>query len=229
MSYQEYTNIDDLHKIQKLSTCILAEFDRVCGLLHIPYVVYGGTAIGAVRHKGFIPWDDDVDVAMLRHDYERFLKEAPEVMQSTFALHNALNTDDFTSTYSYMVLKGTVHIPDFYDCCPYQKPISIDVFPLDKVATEDSARTKQMRKTWFWGRLMFLRATPTPYVPFDGLKKAVVHAMCRVVHYTLKLFRITPDAIYSHWAKAAMRYADDQTDFYADFSDREPMRWGAQE
>lgn len=75
MSYQEYTNIDDLHKIQKLSTCILAEFDRVCGLLHIPYVVYGGTAIGAVRHKGFIPWDDDVDVAMLRHDYERFLKE----------------------------------------------------------------------------------------------------------------------------------------------------------
>ena len=66
-----------LDRIHVLITRILGEFDRVCRQLDIPYVVYGGTAIGAVRHQGFIPWDDDADVCMERSDYERFLAEAP--------------------------------------------------------------------------------------------------------------------------------------------------------
>ena len=71
MAFQEYDNPEELKKVQELSTKLLGEFDRVCRELDIPYVVWAGTALGAVRHHGFIPWDDDVDVAMVRNDYER--------------------------------------------------------------------------------------------------------------------------------------------------------------
>ena len=61
---------------------LLVEFDRVCNILGIPYMLFAGTMLGAVRHKGFIPWDDDLDVVMYRKDYERFLKEADKVINA---------------------------------------------------------------------------------------------------------------------------------------------------
>ena len=74
----------DLRKVQKLLTLILAELDRVCRQIGVSYAIYGGTAIGAIRHGGFIPWDDDIDVMMTRADYERFLAEAPALMDAAF-------------------------------------------------------------------------------------------------------------------------------------------------
>ena len=66
-----------LRRIHALLLKMLKDFDDTCRRLDIPYSVYGGTMIGAIRHQGFIPWDDDVDVLMTRADYERFLAEAP--------------------------------------------------------------------------------------------------------------------------------------------------------
>ena len=76
----------DLRKVQKLLTLILAELDRVCRRIGVSYAIYGGTAIGAIRHAGFIPWDDDIDVMMTRADYERFLAEAPALLDERFRL-----------------------------------------------------------------------------------------------------------------------------------------------
>ena len=70
--YKTYENPDELRKIQILSTLLMDELDRVCTELGISYQAYGGTAIGAVRHKGFIPWDDDADIAMTRSNFEAF-------------------------------------------------------------------------------------------------------------------------------------------------------------
>lgn len=61
-----------LSKIQQAMRLSLVEFDRICTELQLRYVVYGGSAIGAVRHQGLIPWDDDIDICMPRADYDRF-------------------------------------------------------------------------------------------------------------------------------------------------------------
>ena len=67
---------------QEAMKSLLEEFDRVCKALDIPYVLFAGTLLGAVRHRGFIPWDDDLDVLMLREDYDRFMREAPGVLNT---------------------------------------------------------------------------------------------------------------------------------------------------
>ena len=76
----------ETQKIQKLILYIANEVIRICDKNDIPYNITAGTLLGAVRHKGFIPWDDDFDFAMTRNDYERFLK----------ACKKDLNTDIFS-------------------------------------------------------------------------------------------------------------------------------------
>ena len=63
---------------------LLIEFDRVCQKHNIKYILFAGSALGAVRHQGFIPWDDDLDVALLREDYERLMKLDPDEWNKTY-------------------------------------------------------------------------------------------------------------------------------------------------
>ena len=73
-----------LQEIQQVTLGILLEFDKLCRQYHLRYSLAYGTLIGAVRHKGFIPWDDDIDVVMPRGDYEKLLKISLIFLQKVF-------------------------------------------------------------------------------------------------------------------------------------------------
>ena len=77
-------NQDMLRRLQLTELEILKDIDRVCRAHGIAYWLDSGTALGAMRHGGFIPWDDDIDVGMPRGDYERFLEVAPEALGACY-------------------------------------------------------------------------------------------------------------------------------------------------
>ena len=225
MAFKDFEDKELLRRVQLLLTMILGEFDRVCAQLEIPYVVYGGTAIGAVRHRGFIPWDDDADVCMLRGDYERFLREAPTLLGEQSALENSRTHADYPNMFTNMVLKGTLFIPEFIKKSPHRMPLGLDIFPLDNLPDDPEAFRKQARSTWFWGRLLYLQGTPKPYLEVEGPARGLILSATFCIYWALRIARVKPRFIQRQWEKAARRYEHQKTVRVADFGDRSPSSW----
>lgn len=215
-----------LRRVQLLTTRILEEFDRLCRELDIPYSVYGGTAIGAIRHKGFVPWDDDADVLMRRPDYERFLRQAPALMDDRFRLDSTRTDPQFPFMFAKLVLKDTLFIPEFAKDAEYRMPIFIDILPLDFIPDDQRIFASMSRKSWFWGRLLFLYGAPKPYIlGMSGARLTVIHALTTIIHHGVHLCRMSPRKIQSHWDAAVRRYEHNPTDRLADFTMRDPHKW----
>lgn len=121
-----------LQEHQQALKCLLTEFDRVCRKLDIPYFLFAGTLLGAVRHKGFIPWDDDLDVLMKRRDYERFLKQAPELLdRERFYLQGEFS-QHWPMFFSKLRLNGTTCLETYHPKDPMlHRGVYMDLFPCD--------------------------------------------------------------------------------------------------
>ena len=107
--------------------------DRICKKHNIPYFLYGGTLLGAVRHNGFIPWDDDLDVGLMRKDYQRLMKVLPDELPSHIILQT--NQTDKNYFYFFAKLRDTRSFLDegAYDRAFNYRGIFIDIFPFDKL------------------------------------------------------------------------------------------------
>lgn len=96
--------------MQLLELDMLEELDRVCRKYDIKYCITYGTLLGAVRHKGFIPWDDDSDIAMLREEYEKFRKVAHEMDPSICYFQDHFNDPEYLWQYGKLRRTGTTFV-----------------------------------------------------------------------------------------------------------------------
>ena len=111
---------------------VLCELDRICDKLNIPYFLFAGSLLGAVRHQGFIPWDDDLDIIMMRQDYERFLNEAPQILDCENFYVQAEFSDHWPMFFSKLRLNGTTCLEKYYPKDPLvHQGVYIDIFPCD--------------------------------------------------------------------------------------------------
>ena len=123
---------------------LLGEFDRVCKMLDIPYVLFAGTLLGAQRHGGFVPWDDDLDVLMLRRDYDRFLREAEAVLDGEVFFLQKEFSPHWPMFFSKLRLNNTACIEKFHPRDPrIHQGIYIDIFPCDDAAASELGRRIQ--------------------------------------------------------------------------------------
>ncbi|MBR5523220.1 MAG: LicD family protein [Akkermansia sp.] len=123
----------DIQSLHTAEISILEELDKVCKTLGIRYFACYGTALGAVRHKGFIPWDDDIDVGMLREDYERFRKEAPALLPPHLFYQNYDTENDYFLSHAKLRDSRTTFIEDSWKDYQWNHGVFIDIFPFDYV------------------------------------------------------------------------------------------------
>ena len=99
---------ETLIKLHKSELKILDEIDRICKKNNIKYFFMGGSLLGAVRHQGFIPWDDDIDLAMPRKDYDLFVSIAPSQLSKDFLLDDISTNPNYCLVFSKVRLKNSV-------------------------------------------------------------------------------------------------------------------------
>jgi lipopolysaccharide cholinephosphotransferase len=138
--------ISNLRKLQLIELIILKKFVEICEEFDLQYFLIGGTALGAVRHSGFIPWDDDIDVGMPRTDYEKFLKVAQEKLNPEYFLQS-IDTDK-NYVYSFIKIRknNTVLKQKNFENIAIHQGISIDVFPLDGCGNNYKKARKHYKK-----------------------------------------------------------------------------------
>lgn len=123
-----------LRQLQLIQLELLEEVDRICRRCDIKYNIIAGTLLGAVRHGGYIPWDDDADVALLRPEYEKFRNACKtELDKSRFVFQDHRNTKGYRWGYGKIRMKNTLFLRENQEHMPYFQGVFIDVFPLDNV------------------------------------------------------------------------------------------------
>ena len=118
-----------LNEIQSVGLDILKDIHEFCSANNIVYSLYGGTMLGAVRHKGFIPWDDDIDIAMPRQEYNRFVKSYTS--QRGYELFCPENNTSWLTFARVCEMKKTEVINHWIPWCERLTGVWVDIFPLD--------------------------------------------------------------------------------------------------
>ncbi|WP_089136507.1 LicD family protein [Secundilactobacillus silagei] len=135
-----------VEKIHQVELGNLAKIISLCKALSLDYFLIGGSLLGAIRHQGFIPWDDDMDVGMTRHDYEQFAKYAPAKLQGDhYFLQTAYSDENYGFSYMKLLDRYT-YIDEKGNANNARKGVFIDIFPFDRIPDDPSQRRSQITR-----------------------------------------------------------------------------------
>lgn len=199
-----------LKELQIEGLNILIDVHRFCENREICYSLAYGTLLGAIRHKGFIPWDDDVDIIMPRNDFERFLKEYSSEQYMLISPHS---DDSFLAFARVCDVRQTV-ARGAYPWCKRDTGVWIDVFPADGVSDSFDAFSNKMKYLEkVWSKQLRMRSSrkrlseATSFI--DKVKlfgKKILYGNINIHEYNEKFFSCNYDIEYgktSHWSQMA--------------------------
>lgn len=204
MQYEQ----DMLRRLQLAELEILEAIDRVCREHGISYFLDSGTVLGARRHGGFIPWDDDIDLGMPRDDYERFLDVAPAALGNRFRVTCSRSNPRQAALFAKVMLKGTRFVTDETEEAGFDQGVFVDIFPYDAVCAEPAAAKRQRKRCMMWQSLSYLYHSKHIVVPHKGALGAVEKIACRLAHRVARV-ALSPERINRGFDKAAMIAKDD--------------------
>lgn len=151
-----------LEQLQQVQIEILDIIDKICRDSGLHYSLYAGTLLGAVRHKGFIPWDDDLDVCMPRQDYEKFIILWNKLQIQDYVLQNKQNTPGFSQSFSKIRKNNTCFLQMEEERGRYHTGIFVDIFPVDRIPNG-----KMRRAVYIWSCMKYQLFT-REFVPPHG-------------------------------------------------------------
>lgn len=207
--WREVYTEEQIKKIQELEFKNLCELERVCKEIGVEFFAYGGTLLGAVRHNGFIPWDDDLDVAMVRTDYEKFVREAPKHLSEEFHLQTPYTDSKTPFSYTKLRLKGTTYIEYINRNLDIEKGVYVDIYPIDNLPDSDSDYYKQYKAFHRLAVLYAWRQSPGLDESGHSIKLIVKRMVKGCVSAVLKL--VPQKCFVRAMDTAATRYNNTET------------------
>ena len=162
--------MNDLKKIQKIELDMLKVFHSICIENKLRYYAVGGTLLGAVRHKGFIPWDDDIDLMMSRENYDRFVKE---FTHPRFKVLSFETDEKYYNNFIKVVDTKTV-VEDTRNRKTYETGVFIDIFPYDRF--DDFSLVKKTYDLESFKLLSFSKYENIVYK--DSVLKDIIRTIC---------------------------------------------------
>lgn len=199
MQYEQ----DELRRLQLVELGILRDVDKVCREHDIGYFMDSGTLLGAVRHGGFIPWDDDVDLGMMRSDYERFLEIAPRALGDSYVVCEPRSCPEFAGMFAKVWRSGTKFSTNETIEAGIDQGIFVDIFPYDVLHADPAVAAKQLRWCRLWQSASYLLHSRHITVPHEGVVGALEKMACTVMHAGARI-ALSHDAIvrsFESWAK----------------------------
>lgn len=148
----ELMSESDLKRLHETEVEILDEVVRICEKYDLTYFFNGGTLLGAIRHKGFIPWDDDLDIGMPRKDYDKFIELCATELDSKYMLDNKDTNRKYYLNFAKIRKKNTIFEQDFQVNYDGPKGIWLDIFPYDNAKSVTSKKVyiqSKLNKTIF--------------------------------------------------------------------------------
>lgn len=142
----DFTVSSEMKRFWAAGMMILADIEKICNKYGLTYYADFGTLLGAVRHKGFVPWDDDIDICLVRSDYDKLLRALRTELPDNYVIYSPVLDGGNSQPFS-RVFNGRKPIPDdwrteHYCGCPYI--VGVDIFPLDCVNRDEGIYSAQL-------------------------------------------------------------------------------------
>ncbi|MBR4448271.1 phosphorylcholine transferase LicD [Methanobrevibacter sp.] len=212
--YDEET-LEHLHQVELK---ILKYFIEVCEENNLTYFLYAGSLLGAIRHEGFIPWDDDIDVIMFREDFEKLNKIFEKEIDERYRFFNVLNEETYHYTWGRLTLKNTLFKEWWANQVDYTPNIFIDIFILDNVP---SNKFKKFAHKWTSFSLNLLTTySILKYTKSSKIKQVIQ----KIIHYTLKILHISPSYIKKKCVNSFTKYQNEDCVEVCDFPSENLMQ-----
>lgn len=206
-----------LRKLQLLELEMLKEIDTVCKQLGIQYFLDSGTALGAARHQGFIPWDDDVDLGMMRDDYERFLVEAPTLLPGNYRLCTPINTEGYAPLFAKVMRIDTKFATQETMDAGFEQGVFVDIFPYDALSIDLKTAQQQERQCTLSQKLSYLYHSGNIVVPHRGALGMAEKAACKAAHHVVRRVA-SPQKLSANFDAWAKKGALDPSEYVMPFA-----------
>ncbi len=150
---------EEKNELRKVQIEMLDVMVELCNKHNLKYYLLGGTCLGAVRHKGFIPWDDDIDVALPREDYDKFAEICKTELDGKYFYQNVQSEKKHPQLFSRLRKNNTLFVEDRYRDFKINHGIYIDIFPLDGMSNDVAMAQKHFDSFEFYKKMVRLGNT----------------------------------------------------------------------